>query len=72
MARVVIKVTNVNQKHRSLLVVPAHTTRVSFFPHNLDILDRERDISSKTEENYEEICSGCIIKLDIVLAGYNN
>ena len=40
--------------------------------------DRERDINSKTEENYDEIydvpgvkMSRCIIKLDILLEGYN-
>ncbi|MGB3459449.1 MAG: hypothetical protein WBB08_09195 [Halobacteriota archaeon] len=38
--------------------------------------DRERDISSKTEENYDVICSRCedvrVHQLDISLEGYNN
>jgi hypothetical protein len=40
------------------------------------VSDRERDICSKTEENYDEICSGCedvqVHQLDILLDGYNN
>jgi len=40
------------------------------------VSDCERDISSKTEENYEEICSECedvrVHPLDILLKGYNN
>ena len=40
------------------------------------VSDRERDINSKTEENYDEICSGCEDvrehKLHIVRDGYNN
>ncbi|NAS89332.1 hypothetical protein C4E24_06290 [ANME-1 cluster archaeon AG-394-G21] len=40
------------------------------------VSDRERDINSKTEENYDEICSGCedvrVHQLDIFLDGYNN
>jgi len=40
------------------------------------VSDCERDINSKTEENYDEICSGCedvrVHQLDILLEGYNN
>jgi len=40
------------------------------------VSDRERDISSKTEENYDEICSGCedvwMHQLNLWLDGYNN
>ena len=40
------------------------------------VSDRERGINSKTEENYDEICSGCedvwVHQLDILLEGYNN
>jgi hypothetical protein len=40
------------------------------------VSDRERDINSKTEENYDEICSGCedvrVHQLDILRDGYNN
>jgi hypothetical protein len=40
------------------------------------VSDREWDINSKTEESYDEICSGCedvrVHQLDILLEGYNN
>jgi hypothetical protein len=40
------------------------------------VSDRERDINGKTEENYDEICSGCkdvrVHQLDVLLDGYNN
>jgi len=40
------------------------------------VSDRERDINSKTKENYDEICSGCENvrehQLDILWDGYNN
>jgi len=40
------------------------------------VFDRERGIGSKTEENYDEICSGCedvrVHQLDILLEGYIN
>jgi len=40
------------------------------------VFDSERGISSKTEEKYDEACSGCedvwMYQLDIWLDGYNN
>jgi hypothetical protein len=40
------------------------------------VFDRESGISSKTEENYDEVCSGCedikMHQLDIGLARDNN
>jgi len=40
------------------------------------VSDSERDINSKTEENYDEICSGCeevrVHQLDILRVDYNN
>jgi len=40
------------------------------------VFDRERGVSSKTEEKYDEACSGCediwMYPLDIWLDGYNN
>nr|CBH37235.1 hypothetical membrane protein, mscS family [uncultured archaeon] len=53
----------------------SYKTSVIFLPQ-FGHFDRERDISSKTEENYEEICSGSedvrVHQLDILLEGYNN
>jgi hypothetical protein len=40
------------------------------------VSDREWDINSETEENYDELCSGYedvrVHQLDILLEGYNN